>query len=224
MLKITPQKCLKDFLNGCYIEKNYIFLTPVYEKLFKDIGRKINITKDFKNQVMVLKKYFSYLIRIKKKAKINFENEIFNKKDLVEKFINIIDENEIKRAVNALEKIISFLCRNRTNINGFEITAWSLFGKTTLTDIKNIFVNSTERKNSIKKALLSFDFNSLIIGYEGFSNIIINDLLMPVELKSPKRRQGLFDKEVFRLVSIEIKKYIRDFQFETDIKNLNKKV
>lgn len=221
MLNITPQKCLENFMNGSYIDKNYKFLIPVYEKLFKNIGKKINITKDYKIQVSLLKDYFSYINKIK--IDINFENETLSRQEIVEKFINMIDKKEIDKAVNALEKIINFLCKNRTNINGLEIVSWSLFSKTTLEDIKNNFVNDKNRKDNIKNALLGFDFNSLIIEYKGFSDIIISDLLIPVELISPKRRQGSFDKEVFRLISIEFKKHIKDFQFETEIKGLNEK-
>lgn len=223
MLKTTPKKCIEDFLNGYYVEKNYNFLIPVYEKLFKDIGRKIDITEDFKNQIEILKKYFSYVLKIKKENKINFNNDTVNKKELVEELINLIDENELNKAINALKEIIDFLCRNRTNINGLEIISWSLFGKTTLDDIKNIFINDDNGADNIKTALLGFDFNSLLIEYDGFSDTLISDLLIPVELINPKRRQGLFDKEVFKLISMEIKKYITDFQFETELNDLNER-
>lgn len=218
MLKTTPQKCLEDFLNGNYIDKNYRFLIPVYEKLFKDIGKKINITQDFKKEIKDLKDYFSYIDKVKKKSNINFDDRTLNKKELIDKFIIILDKDEVDKAINALEEIISFLCRNRTNINGLEIISWSLFGKMALEDIENSFINDTKAKDNIKNALLGFDFNSLLIEYDGFSDVIINDLLIPVELKNPKRRQGLFDKEVFKLISIEIKKDIKDFQFESEIK------
>ncbi|GAI55430.1 unnamed protein product, partial [marine sediment metagenome] len=129
----------------------------------------------------------------------------------------LFNKKETNKAVLALEKIINFLCKNRTNINGLEIISWSLFGKTTLKDIEDTYVNNVRKRESIKNALLGFEFMSLLIEYKGFSNVIINDLLIPVELISPKRRQGLFDKEVFKLIATEIKKDIEDFQFESEI-------
>lgn len=221
MLKITPQKCLIDFLDGSYTNKNNKFLIPVYEKLFKDIGERIDITKDFKHEAKDLKDYFSYVNKIKEENDINLKDNTPNKKELVDKFIALLDKNKIKKAVKALKKICIFLSENRSNINGLEIISWSLFGGTTLENIKNVFVNNIKVEENIKNALLSFDFNCLIMEYDDFSDVMINDLLIPVELKNPKRRQGFFDKEVFRLISIEIKKCIEDFKFETEIEEKN---
>jgi len=221
MLKITPQECLEDFIGDQYTDRNNKFLIPVYEKLFKDIGKKINITKDFRKRIKILKRYFLYIDGTISRNKINFNNKAINRREVIERLISLLNKNEIKKAINALEEIISFLCKNRTNINGLEIVSWSLFGKTTFQDIKDFYLEDIKNKENIKNALLGFEFISLLIEYKSFANLIINDLLMPVELKNPKRRQGLFDKEVFKLIATEIKKNISNFQFEFQIKEVN---
>ncbi len=112
-----------------------------------------------------------------------------------------------------------------------QVNALSLFnfffgsngtGKTTLKEIESAYIRDIEATDNISNALLGLSFNSLIVEYDGFFEVIISDILTPVELINPKRRQGSFDKEVFRLISIEIKKHIQDFQFETEIADLSK--
>jgi len=221
MLKTTPQKCLNDFLSGHYIKRNYKFLIPVYEKLFKDMGKEIDITSDFKKEIESLIGYFSYVEILKNKNNVSLNNKGSNKKEIIDGFVRLISKKKINKAVATLEKIVNFLCENRTNINGLEIISWSLFGETTLKDIENTYINDVKKRENIKNALLGFEFMSLLIEYKGFSNVIINDLLIPVELINPKRRQGLFDKEVFKLIATEIKKDIKNFQFETKIEKRN---
>ncbi len=206
-------------MDGSYMERNYNFLIPVYEKLYKDIGTKIYITLGYKKNIRSLQKYFLYLDKIKKRNKIKFNKT--NKKEQTDNFISLINANEIDKAVDSLENIIHFLNENRSNINGLEVIAWSLFGKTSLNDIKDFFINDTNNKENVKNALLGFGFNALFIEYSKFTNVFISDLLIPVELISPKRRQGLFDKEVFNLISIEIKKFLKNFKFEAEINELD---
>lgn len=219
MLKLNPQDCLKDFLNGKYRDANYQFLAPVYEKLFLDLGSKINLTPEYINSISVLNKYFIYLDSVKRNNK-----QILNKltkKEKIDKFIGLLEDNKISLAVDALEQIIFFIHKNRTNINGLEMICWSLFGETSLEEIRDRFVIDENRKSNIKEAVLDFGFNSLIIEYNAFAKVLIADLLTPVQLIKPSRRQGIFDKEVFRLISIEFKKIIKDFKFEDNIEKKN---
>lgn len=223
MLKTSPQVCLDNFQKGAFKEKNSVFLKPVYNKLYKGLATKINLTPDYLKQIDNLRKYFKYLEKIKQENKRLLQVESKDEQDIVVRFIKIISDHELKKASDSLEKILIFLCKNRKNINGLEIINWLLFGTSSLDELNNIYIVDPNGKSYIKNALLGYEFNSLIIENPGFSDALISDLLSPVEIINPKRRQGLFDKEVFKLIADNIVDYIGNFQFETKIKNVNDK-
>lgn len=215
---ISPQKCLEDFKKGLYSARAHKFLMPVYEKLFKDMGIPINITNEYKKEIKILNKYFKYLNKLKRRNKINFSNADVSKTEVVEKFIRLIKPHKIKEAAMALNEILSFLSRNRTNKNGLEVISWTLFNETRLDDIISNYLNN---KEGIRDSLLSFDFLSLFIEYDNFAKTIINDLLIDVELKDPSRRKSIFDTTVFEYVSDEVQKRIPDFNYNPEKKGVD---
>lgn len=215
---ILPQKCLDNFLKGKYLDENYDLLLPAYETLFKDIGKKIEITEEYINNVNEIKAFFKLINKIKKENEINFiDKSTTNREEVVLGLIKKIPEKHIESAVDALNKIIDFIVKNRKNINGLDIISWSLFNVTRLEQLKNDYINN---KGSIRDAILNFEFMSLVIEYDDFVGIIANDLLMPVELKNPKRRQGNFDKEIFEIIYKKINNFEKDFVFENKITNM----
>lgn len=223
MTIISPQKTLKDFKKDAHLNQNNKFLIPVYEKLFQDFSRKLNITKEYRQQIKAVGNYFQYLRKLKKKHKIQFTNQKSNKREIVEKFIKLIRSYKTKRAASALSKIVLFLAKNRRNINGLQIICWTFFNETSLDEIRDNYLNNEE---GIKDALLSFDFLSLFIESENFAEIALNDLLIDIEIKNPTRRKGMFDKLVFERISKEIKKTIPTFkhnpsQLESYLKSNN---
>lgn len=210
MTTISPQKALEDFKNDTYLNENNKFLMPVYEKLFQNFSRKLNITKEYKQKIKIVSNYFRYLRKLKKKYKISFSNPKISKRQVVKKFIKLIRSNKTEKAARAFNKIVLLLVKNRRNINGLQIICWTLFNETSLDDIKENYINN---KEGIKNAFLSFDFLSLFIESENFAEIALNDLLIDTEIKSPTRRKGMFDKLVFKRISDEIKKNIPSLKY-----------
>lgn len=212
---LTPQECLDNFLNGKYLDENYKLLLPAYETLFKDIGNKIIISDDYRKNIKNLEEFFDYLNDLKNKNEINFiDNSTTNRDEIVQKFIGKIPEDKIIEAVKSLNEIIIFILKNRKNINGLDIILWSLFNITRIDQLKNDYKN---KPGSIRDALLNFEFLSLIIEYDDFAEIAINDFLMPVELKNPKRRQGNFDKEIFEIIYNKLININNNLKFEKEI-------
>jgi len=213
-LSTTPQQALNDFQENTYLKENYEFLIPVYEKLFEGMGAEIIITEPFKEDIKKLKEYFSYVKEVEANIGINEE---LSKKEAIDEITNNLDINKITEASVSLGKIVDFIYAHRSNINGLEIFSWTLLNKTSLEEIRNFYILDEEKEKNLESAITSFELLSLILEYPEFYNIMLDDLMMPVELKAPTRRQGLFDKEVFRLISKKIKEDIEAFKFEDEI-------
>lgn len=213
-LSTTPQEVLKDFQENKYLKENYKFLIPVYEKLFEEMGAKIVITEPFRKDIKKLKDYFSYVKKVEESEDVD---EKLSKKEIIDAIINKLDKEKITEASMSLGNIVDFIYTHRSNINGLEIFSWSLLNKTSLEEIQNFYILDEEKEKNLESAITSFELLSLILEYPEFYNIMLDDLMMPVELKAPTRRQGLFDKEVFRLISKKIKEDIEAFKFEDEI-------
>lgn len=213
-LSTTPQEVLKDFQENKYLKENYEFLIPVYEKLFEEMGAEIIITEPFREDVKKLKNYFAYVKKVEESEDID---EKLSKKEIIDAIINKLDKEKITEASISLGKIVEFIYTHRSNINGLEIFSWSLLNKTSLEEIRNFYIADEEKEKNLEGAITSFELLSLILEYPEFYEIMLDDLMMPVELKAPSRRQGLFDKEVFKLISKKIKEDISAFKFEDEI-------
>lgn len=104
---MTPQECLSDFRNNKYLEANSDFLLPIYDKLFRDMSDPINISSELIKAVEFLKNYFDYLNDLKIKNNIKFSNkQNENKKEIVEKLVDLIDKKNFKLAINSLNNML----------------------------------------------------------------------------------------------------------------------
>ena len=216
----SPQQALKDFQSDRYATNNRTLLEPAYATLFENMYRALDLNNDIKKNVEILFNFFDQVeaVVLNKKVRENFNS---NPEGSLLTLKNNLPEANIKAAVAALVAIIKFIKDQRTNINGLESLLWTLFNETAMEGLFQEYLNKAER---VQEQLLSRSFLSLIVLYPSFTKISIQNILMPVELKNPSRRQGNFDALVLKAIVGGLNNFTyepkRTEDYPQDLKNI----
>lgn len=216
MNDFSPQKYLEDFRRDVFLEENDDLLESVYERLFQEFAKKVKINKEFKADIKNVLAFFNYLKKIKSKNHLKFSKK--NKKEIIEKFANLIDPRRVKEAAESINEIVKYLSEKRKNINGLQIFCWAFFNETTREEIVEKYLDNLM---AIEGALMSFEFLGLFIESKNFLDIAVGDFLIDLELKDPSRRKGNFDKILFKKIFDEIKEEMPLFEHNIE-NNLDK--
>src|SRR3989344_3425253 len=184
-----PQDVLKDYQSDKYLEENRLLLLHAYKALYEGLIKKeVLISKEIKADTEIIVDFFDSLNAVaeKDKEKIASNPSVF------------IAKSDIKKAVIALSNLVRFVIAERTNVNNLNFFCWALFNTTRYQDLKTLYLDKIE---AIEQAILNQGFLHLVINYPNFGQLMIRDLLMPIELNMPTRRKGSFGENVFRLIS-----------------------
>jgi len=188
---LTPQEGFVKLQDKRYASKNLEFLKPVYEQLYKGLGRHIVYEKELFKEVEVLKDFFKTAYAIKKEANLGSSD--------VPKFLDLlVRKNILQPIVISLQKILSVLVAKRTNKNGLEALLWLILGCTTMESLESLRNNPT----LLSERLLSTEVLTTILNTDYlFFDIALLNILSPFELKDPTKRKGSFDKIIFARIA-----------------------
>ena len=212
---LKPQQILKDYKGDRFLEKNTVLLSPVYQELFNNLVMKsVDISPEVINAVEVLNNYFNSIFNIAKKRKLTIRGDSKEDNKSVGKIIELVPSKKIDEAVLALNILVKFIKQQRTNVNNLSFFIWSLLGETRIEDIPK---NYLDKPDQLKEALLNPVFVLLILKYINFGPLILQDFLMPVELKNPTRMKGSFGEKVFAIIFSEIKQKIISFRYAPNV-------
>jgi len=190
---LRPKDCLQKLKSSDYISKNIDFLKPIYAELYKGIGKNIDFDDSFINHVDKLKSYLKSAYKLKKENSLKSNDDIITLGDLLNKKVDLF------KIANSLNSILDELIQKRSNKNGLELFLWLILGVSSLEEISGLRNNN----DLLVERLVSSEILTTIINTDYiFFEIIISDLMCPLELKAPNRRKGSFDK----LVLSEIRK------------------
>jgi len=207
---LSPQQILKDYKEDKYLEENTELLFPVYVDLYNNlVNKSVQIAPKLTHAVKVLDIFFELINKIAQKSKFNVKDNSKEEVKSVGKLIELIPNKKIEEAALALNIIVKFIKNERTNVNNLAFLIWSLFSETRKDDVVKHYLDQPDQ---IKQALLNPVFLLLLLKYPGFGHLIIQEILAPVELKSPTRMKGSFGDKAFAIICQAIKKTIPEFE------------
>lgn len=208
---LSPQQILEDYLLDNYLTQNTSLIFPVYKKIFNSlVSDSFKLPNDLISFVKSVNNYFNYVVELAKDNKLLLVDD---KKDgiVVGNLVKLISKDMINTASSSMIKIINFIKENRTNINNLEFFSWTFFGETRREDIVKKYDSNLEEINN---AFINPTFLILLLKYPKFGELILQDLLYPVELKSPTRMKGDFANMIFEIVFAQLSSSISNLDYQ----------
>lgn len=213
---MTPQQILQDYKKDIQLEENAKLLAPAYKLLYEDAISAYPDTSDgFRQNVKKISNYFDLVLSIASEEGIRADSTE-DKLEGVGGVIKKISQEDLDHAAAAVNEVVKFIANERTSINNLSFLIWMFFNKSSQESLVEKYLDNLDE---IKTALTNPLFFVTLVNYPSFGKLILQDLLFPIEIKSPTRRKGSFANNVFKLVFEELKMQNKDRVSIEELKN-----